>query len=304
MYLHQLYVFYHVAKHRSFSRAAEGLCLTQPSVSTQVKILEEAYKTKLFERSGRRRIELTDAGNILFSYLEKSFNLIKEGESAVENTREMKYGHIKISAIPTLVSYYLPPIIERFRNTYSHIEIQLMGDFQENVIDKIISLEADLGFIGKAISHESIAVKRLWDEELVIIVPPSHPFAKKKAVRLDQLKGQPFILCEKGSGTREIIDTLVTRKRLLLNAVMEIGDNEAQKSMVAAGLGISIISSHVAKRDVEEGRLKALRVIDEKMHRTFYAIHHKNKYITHTIGNFLSAVSEFPFNPVAENEPR
>ena len=294
MYLHQLYVFYHVAKHRSFSRAAEVLCLTQPSVSTQVKILEDAYKTKLFERSGRRRIELTDAGNILFTYMEKSLNLIKEGESAVENTRGMKYGHIKISAIPTLVSYYLPSIIERFRNTYSNIEIQLMGDFQENVIGNIISFKADLGFIGKAISHESISIKRLWDEELVVIVPPSHPFAKKKEIHLDQLKDQPFILCEKGSGTRQIIDNLVKRKRIFLNAVMEIGDNEAQKSVVAAGLGISIISSHVARRDVEEGRLKVLRVIDEKLYRTFFAIHHKNKYITNTIRNFFSAVAEFP----------
>ena len=294
MHLHQLYVFYHVAKYRSFSKAAEFLCLTQPSVSAQIKILEDAYKTKLFERSGRRRIELTDTGNILYTYVEKSFNLIKEAEGAVENTRGMKYGHIKISAIPTLVSYYLPSIIERFRNTYSNIEIQLMGDFQENVIENIVSFKADLGFIGKAISHESIAIERLWDEELVIIVPPSHPFATMKEVPLGQIKDQPFILCEKGSGTRQIVDNLVKRKGILLRAVMEIGDNEAQKSVVAAGLGISIISSHVARRDVEEGRLKVLRVTDEKLYRTFFAIHHKNKYITNTIKNFLRAVAEFP----------
>lgn len=294
MHLHQLYVFYHVAKYRSFSKAAEFLCLTQPSVSAQIKILEDAYKTKLFERSGRRRIELTDTGNILYTYVEKSFNLIKEAEGAVENTKGMKYGHIKISAIPTLVSYYLPSIIERFRKTYTNIEIQLMGDFQENVIENIVSFKADLGFIGKEISHENIVIERLWDEELVLIVPSSHPFTSAEEVHLDQIKDQPFILCEKGSGTRQIIDNLIKRKGITLRAVMEIGDNEAQKSVVAAGLGISIISSHVARRDVEEGRLKALRVTDEKLYRTFFAIHHKNKYITNTIKNFLRAVAEFP----------
>jgi len=294
MHLHQLYVFYHVAKHRSFSKAAEVLCLTQPSVSTQVKILEDVYKTKLFERSGRRRIEMTDAGNILYAYVEKSLNLIKEAESAVENTRGMKYGHIKISAIPTLGSYYLPSIIERFRNTYPNIEIQMMADFQENVIENIASFKADLGFVGRSVSHESIVMKRLWDEELVIIVSPAHPFAKEKELHLDQLRDQHFILPEKGSGTREVIDNLTTRKEMRLRSVMEIGDNEALKSSVAAGLGISIISSHVVRRDVKEGRLKVLRITDEKLYRTFFAIHHKNKYITNTIKNFLRAVAEFP----------
>jgi DNA-binding transcriptional LysR family regulator len=102
------------------------------------------------------------------------------------------------------------------------------------------------------------------------------------------------ILCEKGSGTREVIDNLTTRKEMRLRSVMEIGDNEALKSSVAAGLGISIISSNVVKRDVKEGLLKVLRITDEKLYRTFFAIHHKNKYITNTIKNFLRAVAEFP----------
>ena len=243
---------------------------------------------------------MTDAGNILYAYVEKSFNLIKEAESAVENTRGMKYGCIKISTIPTLGSYYLPSIIERFRNIYPNIEIQMMGGFQENVIENIVSFKADLGFVGRKVSHASIVMKRLWDEELVIIVSPAHPFAKMKELHLDQLKDQQFILCEKGSGTREVIDHLTAIKEIRLRSVMEIGDNEALKCSVAAGLGISIISSNVVRRDAEEGRLKVLRLSDEKLHRTFFAIHHKNKYMTNTIKNFLRAVAEFPLTSVTQ----
>jgi DNA-binding transcriptional LysR family regulator len=294
MHLHQLYVFYHVAKYRSFSKAAEILCLTQPSVSAQVKILEDVYRTKLFERTGRRGIELTDAGNILYSYVEKSINLIKEAEDAIENTKGMKYGHIKISAIPTLGSYYLPSIIGRFQKIYPNVEIELMGDFHDNVVANIISFKSDLGFVGKTVFHENIIMKQLWDEELVVIVSTSHPFAKMKEIFLAQLEDQLFIHCEKKSGTRELVDDLINRKAISIHSMMEIGDNEVLKSSVADGLGISIISKNVVTRDVKDGRLTMLHIKDEKLYRTFFAIHHKNKSISNTMKNFLRAVVEFP----------
>ena len=293
MHLHQIHVFYHVAKYRSFSKAADVLCLTQPSVSAQVKILEEAYGVKLFERSGRRRIELTDAGFILFEYVEKSLSLLKEGREAVENTKGMKFGHIRISTIPTLGSYYLPTVIEKFRRSYPDVEIQLMADFQEAVIENVVSFKADVGFVGRSVTHESVAVERLWDDELVLIVAPSHPLAGVGEIRLSELRDQPFILCEKGSGTRAVIDGLLKKRDFTLRAIMEIGDNEALKSSVASGLGVSIVSSTVARRDEAEGRLKVLRIAGETLQRTFYAIHHKNKFMTHAIRNFLRAVAEF-----------
>jgi DNA-binding transcriptional LysR family regulator len=115
-----------------------------------------------------------------------------------------------------------------------------------------------------------------------------------KEIFLAQLEDQLFIHCEKKSGTRELVDDLINRKAISIHSMMEIGDNEVLKSSVADGLGISIISKNVVTRDVKDGRLTMLHIKDEKLYRTFFAIHHKNKSISNTMKNFLRAVVEFP----------
>ena len=293
MHLNQLWVFYHVAKHRSFSQAAEALFLSQPSVSNQVKLLEDAYGLRLFERSGRT-IRLTDAGGALYSYAEKIFALAKEADSVIEEIKGMEAGGIKISASNTLGAYYLPDIIDLFRRKHPRVEIQMDAGYTENVVESVLTFKSDLGMIGRSVTHPNIVVTPLWEEELVLIVPPDHPFARLRTIGISQLQDQPFIMSEKGSGVRAITEELLSGKGPSPRVVMELGENEAIKRAVASGLGITLISATVAKRELVAGLLRAVRLSGARIMRQFSIIYHKDKYLSHLIRAFMEETLRFP----------
>ncbi len=296
MNLQQLWTFYNVARHGGFSAAAAKLCLTQPSVSTQIRLLEENYGIRLFERFGRR-IELTEAGRALFSYAERIFRLTQQADSAIEDLKNTKTGRIRISAISTLAAYYLPHIIADFRRRHPGIEIHLDSGYTEDVVQAVLSFLCDIGLVGKTVSHENIVATPLWEEELVIIVDPSHPFARRKRISFRDLQDEPMIVSELGSGTREITDELFRQKGAKPGIVMELGENEAVKTAVAGGLGVSILSATVVRREMEAGSIRTLRLEGERIARQFYLIHHKDKYWSRIIQAFVELASSYPFSP-------
>ena len=306
MQLNRLWVFYHVARHKSFSRAAEALFLSQPSVSSQVKLLEEACGLKLFDRFGRGS-GLTNAGEVLYAYAERIFDLVKEADGAIEELRGADAGTIRISASNTLCAYYLPDVIDRFRRGHPRVEIQMDAGYTENVVDSILKFKSDLGLVGRAIADPNIVTLPLWEEELVLIVPPGHPFAAGDTIDTSEIKDQPFIMSETGSGVRAITEEIFLRAGLSPRVVMELGENEAVKRAVAAGLGIAIISARVAKRELEAGSLLAVRLAGQKMLRIFHMIHHKDKHLSPLVRAFMAEALRFPIpggGPAPEGRSR
>jgi DNA-binding transcriptional LysR family regulator len=293
MHLNQLWVFYHVAKHKSFSQAAEALFLTQPSVSNQVKVLEEAYELKLFERFGRT-IGLTHPGEVLYAYAERIFTLAKEADSIIGEFKGLKGGVIKISAGSTLGAYYLPDIIECFRKKHPLVEIRMTAGYTQTVLEDILASRSDLGLIGQAVHHPNIVATPLWEEELVLIVASDHPFARMKEIDISRLQDQPFIMSERGSGVRTITEGLFRQTGISPPIAMELGENEAVKRAVASGQGITIISARVARGELEAGTLRAIRLAGERLIRPFYIIHHKDKYLSRLIGAFMEEVLSHP----------
>lgn len=269
--------------------------MTQPAVSTQIRLLEDSYNIKLFDRYGKK-IGLTNAGEILFSYAERIFNLAKEAESIIEDIKEMKGGCLKISASLTMGTYYLPTILSAFKIMHPHIEIQMVVGNSQEVIENILSFNSDVGLIGHLVSNDKLFITPFIEEELVIIVPPSHEFVNKKTIKLSKLNGQHFIMREKGSGTRQDVEDKFRKENISIKVVMELGSNEAIKRAVEAGLGISIISANVVKREADAGLLKVIRVTGRKINRNFYTIYHKDKYLSNIVQSFLAMASDFPHN--------
>lgn len=291
MNLNQLWIFYNVVIHKGFSSAGEALFLTQPAISTQIKLLEESYKVKLFERHGRK-IELTDAGKILFSYAEKIFTLAREAENVIEDTKELKRGTIKISASLTMGTYYLPDILNIFKKQYPNIEIQMTVGNSEFVVQNILSFNSDLGFLAQQISNEKLLIHPFIEEELVLIVPPSHEYATRKNIEFNKINGQNFIMREKGSGTRDEIENKFKNENIKVNVIMELGSNESIKRAVEAGLGVSILPANVVKREAKSGLLKIIHFSGKKFTRKFYIVYHKDKYISNLIKSFLKLIFE------------
>lgn len=290
--LNQLWVFHNVATHNSFSLAAEALFMTQPGVSIQIKLLENHYDIKLFDRYGKK-IKLTNAGEILFSYTERIFNLIQESGIIIDDIKGGNSGILKISASLTMGTYYIPNIISVFKKKYPHIEIQMSVGNSGLVVDNILSLKSDIGFLAYPVSHEKLLIKSFMEEELVMIASPDHPLVFEKIVDLKILHGQSFIMREKGSATRKEIEAKLKSENIKIEVGMELGSNEAIKYTVEAGIGISILPAEIVRREVEANLLKVIRFTDETFTRKFYIVHHKDKHLSNTINHFLKTALEY-----------
>ena len=291
MNMNQLKIFYTVAKKRSFTMAARELFLTQPAVTIQIQKMEADYETKLFDRVGKK-IFLTGSGKILISYAEKILTLFAQAEEALIDVKELKSGKLNIGASATVGSYYLPKIFEVFRKRYPNIEIQMNLTNSHQVAEDIRAFTNDLGFVGELHNYERLVIIPFLEEELVLVVSPDHPFAHKKKVSLEDLGGHPFILRELGSATRELVEESVARKGVSLKVVMDLASNEAIKKAVEDGLGISIISKYVVKKEVDQGLLKMVPFAKEKIMRKFFIIYHEDKYLSSTLRAFLNVASK------------
>ncbi len=293
MNFNQLRIFYSVAKNNSVTLAAKELFLTQPAVSIQIHLLEEDYSVKLFNRSGKG-ITITEEGRLLLSYAERVFNLSDEIEEALRQMKSLDRGRLKIGSSRTIGSYYLPQLFEIFKLKYPHIEIQMDISNSSRVIEEILSFQNDIGFIGIDYFHKNLVLKPFIKERLVLITPPDHELTHKKAISYKDLNGQKMIMREKGSGTMELIKQELTKNKVSVETVMELGSNEAIKRAVEAGLGVSIISNNVVKREKDQGRIKVLHFSNNKdIIRYFYIIYHKDKYLSALLKAFLDVAREF-----------
>lgn len=292
MNLNQLWVFYNVAKFKSFSLAAEKLLLTQPAISTQVKRFEDFYDVQLFERFGRTT-QLTDQGRALFAYATKIFDLVQEAGNILEDMKKLQSGNIKVDTSRTLGSYYLPDVLCAFGAKHPNIHIQMQVLNTHDVVENILTFQSDLGFVGHKEGNEKLIYIPFIEEELVIIVSPKHELARGKSMKLSSLNGTPFILREIGSGTREEVEQFLRQQHVVVNVAMELGSNEAIKRAVERGLGMSVISENAIKRELQAGLLKAIRLPGEIATRKYYVIHHKDKYISNVLSCFLQTVTDY-----------
>jgi DNA-binding transcriptional LysR family regulator len=288
--LNQLWIFYSVALHESFSAAASNLFLTQPNISTQVKQLENYYGTRLFERYGKK-IKLTEAGEKLFSYAEKIFSLIREADSVIQDIRGMKSGSLRVSASLTMGTYYLPYMLSNFRKQCPNIEIQMTVGNSESVIQDILTMKSDLGMVAHLVDNENLTSYPFLEDELVMIVSTQHEFAKRDYITLGELNNQSFIMREKGSATRNEIESKLRESNIKVNIIMELASNEAIKHAVEVGLGISVLPADVVKKEVELKLLKIVRFSKKKFTRNFYMIHHKDKYLSNAMKSFIELAS-------------
>lgn len=293
MNFNQLRIFYAVAKNNSVTLAAKELLLTQPAVSIQIHLLEEDYNVKLFNRSGKG-IKITQEGELLLSYAERIFNLSDEMEEALLRTTSLERGNLKIGAGRTIGAYYLPHLFEMFKLQYPNIRIQMDLGNSQQVIEGVLSYQNDIGFIGTEYFNKDLVVLPFAEDTLVLITPFDHELASKKVVSYKDLDGQKMIMRERGSGTTELIERELKKHKVSVETVMELGSNEAIKHAVEAGLGISIISNNVVKREKDQGRVKILNFPKKKSITTSYhIIYHKDKYLSNLMKAFLRVARDF-----------
>lgn len=295
----RLQVFHTVARLLSFTKAAETLHMTQPAVTFQVRQLEEYFNTRLFDRT-HNRISLTEAGETVYRYADRIFELYSEMENAVREMTGEISGSLTIGASTTIAEYMLPALLGDFRNQYPDVNIHLKVSNTDGIVSMVENNVIDLGVVEAPVSNKNLVVDKCREDRLVAIVPPGHELASTTSVTMDQLLTFPFICREEGSGTREVIAEYICKTdecKSSMQVAMELGSPEAVKGAVEAGMGISVVSNATIQKELRLGTLIALP-LDPPLERPFSFVHQKQKFRVRVMEELL----EFARNYCQEHQ--
>jgi DNA-binding transcriptional LysR family regulator len=296
--LHQLETFEAVVLHRSFTRAAETLYLTQPAVTRQIAALEGELKTRLFERLGRT-VRLTVAGEALHRYAEQIIRLARDAHDAVADIEAGSAGRLDVGASSTLATYVLPPLLRCFRETNAGIEIAISTGVSARIVEMVRVGEVDIGLVtteAAGMDDRALTVAVLADYETCVVVPPSHILAQRSRMSASDLAGSPLILMETGTNLRTYVDRLLNAAGVAEQVAMELDNVEAIKRMIEADLGISLLPEVSVKAEVAAGRLIALPLTGvPRSYRRISLVHRRDKYLSAALRAFIALLrAEIP----------
>jgi DNA-binding transcriptional LysR family regulator len=288
----RLQVFHTVARLLSFTKAAETLHMTQPAVTFQVRQLEEYFNTRLFDRT-HNRISLTEAGERVYDYSDRIFDLYNEMENSVrEMTGEIR-GALTIGASTTIAEYMLPSLLGDFGARYPEVTIHLRVSNSEGIVSMVENNTIDLGVVEAPVGNKNLVVEVCRQDQLVAIVPPNHDLAEKESVAIDELLIYPFICREEGSGTREVINEYLSQNcNTALNISMELGSPEAVKGAVEAGMGVSVVSRATIQKELKLDTLRAINLVP-KLERPFSFVHQKQKFRLRAMEELLDFARDY-----------
>ena len=276
--LHQLKVFEAVARHNSFTRAAEELFLTQPTVSMQVKQLAKAVGLPLFEQVGKR-LYLTTAGKELFGTCKGLFDQLTEFESTIANLKGLKQGTLRLSVITT-AKYIIPRLLGLFSQRYPGIDISLKVTNHERISDRMLNNQDDIYVMSQLPSDLDLNVHPFLENPLVVLAPRSHPLVKEKNIPLKRLVDELFIMREPGSGTRQAVQQLFDEHGITVKVKLDLGSNEAIKQAIAGGLGISVLSRHTLTSESMNSEIAVLDVEKFPILRHWYVVYPAGKQLS------------------------
>lgn len=276
--LHQLKVFEAVARRNSFTRAAEELFLTQPTVSMQVKQLSKSVGLPLFEQVGKR-LYLTAAGKELYTTCQDIFTRLSQFEIAIADLKGLKQGALRL-AVVTTAKYVVPRLLGPFCQRYPGIDVSLTVNNHEWVLESLAANRDDLYILSQLPEDVDVQVHPFLENPLVVLAQRNHPLAHERDISLERLAEEPFIMREPGSGTRKAVQTLFDDQALPLKVKLDLGSNEAIKQAIAGGLGISVLSLHTLALEGSNSQLTILDVKGFPIQRHWYVIYPSGKQLS------------------------
>ncbi|MEH2071816.1 MAG: LysR substrate-binding domain-containing protein [Nostoc sp.] len=274
--LHQLKVFEAAARHSSFTRAAEELFLTQPTVSMQIKQLTKSVGLPLFEQVGKR-LYLTEAGRELFATCRQIFDNIAQFEMKVADLKGLKQGQLRLAVITT-AKYFIPRLLGRFCELYPGIDISLQVTNHEQILERMTQNLDDLYIMSQIPENMDITCQPFLENPLIVFAPINHRLSREKNIPIQRLAEEPFIMREPGSGTRRAVQSLFDEQEVKVKVKLELGSNEAIKQAIVGGLGISVLSRHTLLLDAAEFSILDVQYFPIK--RDWYMVYPSGKQLS------------------------
>ncbi len=292
MNLRQLHVFASVVKHMSVSLAAEELFITQPAVSQQIRGLEELLGLKLFERTPNGLL-LTEAGEAIHPHVQAILASQARIDNVVAEQRGATHGHLAVGANTTGGMYVVSPMLRAFRDAHPEAEIVLQVHSTDRICERLLQNLLDVAVVTGPVEVGSVVVADLCEDELYLIVSPSHPFAARATVSRQDVAAEPFVVPEPGSRTRRLIQRAIESHGLKLQIAMQLPGTEEVKKAVEANLGVAMVSKHAVTRELELGALHRVTVHDLEIHRPIQSLHRRGRRLSPIARHFLAFAAKY-----------
>jgi DNA-binding transcriptional LysR family regulator len=264
--LRQLEIVRAIAETGSFTGAGTRLHVSQSAISRQILLLEDEFHERLFVRLGRR-VQITAAGEALLQLSNRVFGDIRDTSASITDRQKVLSGPLRMVGGMTVCLYVFPQLIKEFRAHHPLVDIKIAVGGTFRLQRRVKSRQADLALLTLPVHDPALTSVPVLREELMLVMPAGHPLADKTPVPVEALVGQPFIVFEVGSNTRRTVDEFFTREQVRPNVVAETENVEIIKSMVASGLGISIVPILTVERETQGGSLKVSRIRGQQLVR-------------------------------------
>jgi len=290
----QFRIFYHVAKHKNFTRAAGDLFISQPAVTAQMKAFEAYCGLKLFKKKGRINW-LTEEGNTLFEYAKTIFALEKDIENTIDDMRELKRGVLRIGTTKAYARYFMPLMLSTFHIKYPDIGIELNEGSSLEMTHTLLDFKNEVAIIAKAGDVSGIRFIPFSREEMVVITAPDHHLTRRKAIFFRDLANEPFIMKDKGSGTRKLVDRLFARNNCTPNILMEVNNAEFIKQLVQRGDGVSFLVREAVAAELSEGKLAAVPLKGEKVYLDVSIAYLEDQHLSPSAKAFMDTLEKLQY---------
>lgn len=255
-----------IAETGSFTGAGARLNVSQSAISRQILLLEDEFHERLFVRLGRR-VQITAAGEVLLQLSHRVFNDIRDTSASITDRQKILSGPLNLVGGMTVCLYVFPLLLKEFRAHHPHVDIKIATGGHQRLLRRLRTRRADLALLTLPVDDPAFTTVPVLREELMLVMPAGHPLSSKDSVGVEALVGQPFVIFEQGSNTRRTLDEFFVREQIKPNIVTETENIEIIKSMVASGLGISIVPFQSVERETRGGSLKVARIRAQQLVR-------------------------------------
>lgn len=286
MDVRDLQVFLSVARHLNYTRAAEEVNLSQPSVSVRMRQLERDLGSKLFEQLGKK-VALTEAGQLLIPYATRVIAILEDVRHAVGELKGLELGSLRIGASTTPGMYLVPQSIAHFKHRYPKVEVHLAVRDTRQIEEGVIQNEFDFGFVGGHLAGDEVDVIPWLTDQIVLVVAPTHRLAQKKSVKPHDLRKEKFIVRERGSATRAAMLAHLLKSGLEIDTIMEMENPESVKKAVQSGLGIAFISKFAVETELKARTLVNVHVRSLDIQRELKIVFRKDKHLGRAAQAFI-----------------
>nr|WP_300005451.1 selenium metabolism-associated LysR family transcriptional regulator [Tissierella sp.] len=298
MEFNQLEIFVSVVKHKSFSKAAKELYLTQPTISNHIQNLEKELVTILLDRKSKA-ITLTHSGEIFYSYAVELINIRDQARSNIKDHADRIQGQIDINASSIPQQYILPYIIKDFTKEYPDVSFSISNKSSKDIVDDIVQGKENFGIVGAKYSSRMMEYIDFFEDELILAVPnnKNYPFHLDERIDIDVLFSEKFIFRKEGSGTRRLVEQSLARENISLddlNITSLIDSNIMIKKMIELELGVSFISKISIKNEIDLGLIKPLKLKGLDLKRNFYFVYSKNRTLSPVMEVFKNFLIDWP----------